>query len=1247
MVKPRIITPNKFLKGLLILLLAPIAVLVLLAAYVYWTNSRPQAGRLQTRVAPQVVLPGREAAYFMTFTGEEKIDTAKPAEIDVAFLIDVSGSMTTSLPAMSDAAYKVAGQLAAEKGRIRFALIRFDTEAEITTPWTDDPDVLLSGLRRLESFTGQNDTRAAFTRLSELFKSSRPGAKKAVVFYTDGLLDFCNSSLPGTPCPDGPMSEQEMIDKAAELRGEGFELFSIGLPGSGSAPLMGEITDSPSRVFDPVDLEDLAANFRKAVDGVIGDGEEGGQLINRIDGRHFSVPLQGTSWGVDRTGALTLSVGKLPATATSYAHPLVPLSAGLWRVGVDAPRLTFAAANGRLMNLRAEHRPAVLVLTWMTLFWLFLPMLLWTLVYLLQPRPQDPQPVTPQPEISRPRPPSLLPALPHPTSERLAPVPSLFIGLGGAGRRSLEATRAELKQAHVGEPSPPYKFLWLDLDTKEAEKKTVFDDWSEFPIEPVIAPPEIRHVYSYRPEPGNLPEYLRWFEAQDYLNVPRETLNLSEGTRGDRSLGRLALFQWLSQTENGLLEILERDCAELAKIHSPDGTRQIVVFASPDGGTGSSWFIDVGRLLKRLTRTQQKQGDIEFTPEVIGVLSTTPLGQNAPSRHALEVEFGSASLAGAFPQRNTYGQEHRLLDLLDQESPYGWVFTVSAYDDDSVAAQAAELAAIAVERYPRSSLLKTTDPLHPVRFTSARTKAIHVLPVQLSERIEAEVFLRTLGPEVLLDLDASLDGGFELKPINDDRANSLLREWTRTEPAGTPLQLLLMSASDSSLTQGFLRVMKEGTPPTKQWFLQSFIGAVNLRLHGHRDSDGSEWNRGWMPGEAIAILQLLAVRLENVVVAEMSAMGLSPTAIEGVDCVRKVAVSAVTQLKTWTAELCTACRESYKKHLDSTRRPQELQRLSDRTYLDPLPDPKSVDRWIKEIFESWLHTPNATAAIRERLLFTFIPEEESVRLVIRSYVDRMQEYSTAQSAVGALQAQARALATLAPAVRIGGALAKEPQPRRVQLAEELVDGSGAPDEVLVVAPESDDPAETRAVTDFCKSVSQPLGHGSRCDEFGDDQTALRRLELRGTNLASVAPAARTVFVTLAEQEAELLRLRAEKKHNVEVATFPSELRVALSHPAAFTSFVLAYKAGHIGLHKDAAGADQWSFVDTGEFLTSSAEPTLAQAAATYSWYVTDHPTAFEQIGNGGSFTKLNHWKQSRGVADDDTLTLIAIDIYQD
>ena len=1245
--RSRTIDRKKFLKGLLILLLAPLVVLALFAAYVYWANSRPQTGQLQARVEPQVILPGGEATYFITFTGEQPKPRATPTTVDIVFLIDVSGSMTSSLPAMADAAHRVAQELSSEKGRIRFSLIRFDTEAEVSTPWTEDPEALFAGLKRLETFTGENDTRAAFVKLDELLAQSRPEAEKVAVFYTDGVLESCNQNLPNTPCPSGPMSNSEMVEKAAELRAEGVKLFSIGLPGYGSAPLMLEMTGSPSHIFDPVDAADLAVNFRLVARVMAGGLGEGGQLSHLVDGRHFAAPLEGTSWGVDSRGALNLSVGKLPKLATTYAHPLVPLSSGLWRIGFEPPRLTLSAEDGGLINLQAERRPLLLVISWMMLLWGLLPGTLWTLFYLTQRTPPPIEPNILLPDIQRPRSPTLLPSLPVVDEKREAPVPTLFLGIGGAGRRSLHATRAELKQGHLGLPSQPYKFLWIDVDTKEPEQATPFEEWSEYPIKELMAPAEIRRAQAYLPEPGQTPAHLKWFDAQRYLNVAREALNLAEGTRGDRALARLALFQWLAQEEDALLSVLVDACRELAQASTVDETRQIVVFATPDGGIGSGWFLDIGRLLHRITRRQQAQAEIEFIPEIIGVLSDAPGKPNFENRRALGIEFGAAALSGAFPQRTTYDPGKELLDDTDKESPFNWVFTTSAYDDNSVAAQNAALAAVLVERHPRTSLLKASDSLQPRQFISVQTQSVQVLPAQLYERIHYEIFLRTVGPELLLDLEASVKGGFSLKSVNEETAARHLLEWAQAEPPSTPLQLLLAAASDRSLAPGFLRIMQGSSPPTQEWFASTLSNSLTLRLRGHRDPDDSQWHRDWMPGEAIATLSLLAKRLEVAVLPEAKAMGAPAHTIEIINLVKNLVSAIAEQLEVWANEFCEVCEEFNQRHKNFSRVNVELRRISGRTYLEPLHEQERVSRWIKEIFETWLGTPDTTSAIRERLFFAAVSEGNSMRLILRSYVDSPKEFDTAAEAINALDEQARLLAHVVPAIRIGGALAKEPQERRQQLAEQLVDTTTAPREVLIVAPQAGHSEEARAIDEFCQLVPQPPSHGRRFDQRGDDQTAVRRLELTEKVFAEGGEQAQLLYIANAEQQAELLRLRAENKYKIAVSVFPPELRVALSHPAAFGSFARAYKAGHIILREDTAGASQWSYLDTGEFLTFGPEPTLAQAAANYASYVSSPPQTFDVVGEGGKFTKLAQWRKKRGSTDDDTLTLIAVDVYED
>src|SRR5688572_8407288 len=103
---------RRFLIGALWLILAPTLTCLAFAAYAYIGNSFSQTGALQTSISPAVVFPWQMATYRIDFSGEtEKAEKAKEQPVDFLFMIDVSGSMTESLPVMSDAAHNVTREL--------------------------------------------------------------------------------------------------------------------------------------------------------------------------------------------------------------------------------------------------------------------------------------------------------------------------------------------------------------------------------------------------------------------------------------------------------------------------------------------------------------------------------------------------------------------------------------------------------------------------------------------------------------------------------------------------------------------------------------------------------------------------------------------------------------------------------------------------------------------------------------------------------------------------------------------------------------------------------------------------------------------------------------------------------------------------------------------------------------------------------------------------------------------------------
>jgi hypothetical protein len=1224
---------KKFILGLILLLVAPTLVVLLLALYAYWDNARPQTEDLQTWVKSAVVLPWQDTAYFIKYNGKKpEPQPTSPPNLDVVFIVDVSSSMTGSLPAMAVAATDVLKEFVASRpGQINFALVRFDTAAQTTNDWTDDPQRLQSGLGNTAYVSdGGTDPRMAFQELDKLLSKARASAKKVVVWYTDGGF--------------GGMSYDEIITKSKSLRSSGVEIFGVGPPVGGAASIVSEMTGDPRRVFNPTNAKDLTNSFRFLAEGIMFGVGEAGQISHRLDGRHFSAPLEGTNWNTDRSGTLNLSIGRLPETPVTYAHPLSPLSMGLWSVGVEPPRLVFTDKNEQLQKVSATHRPLLLVITWWTLLLLLLPAIAWALFH-IPIRTRSVVEETPLPGIPRLHLPNRLPALPRIDEDRLPPIPTLFIGLGGAGRRALHAARADLRQAHLGHEGQPYRFLWIDLDTKEANRETPFDQWEQYAIEELVAPPEIRQVSI--PEFGKTPENLKWFDVYKYQDVPRNELNLAEGSRGDRSLARLALFQWLAKKKD-LLSTLESKCEELMAMNSEDGTRQIVVFASSGGGVGSGWALDIGRLLHRITRRRQAQGD-EFVPETVCVISESRNSPHPENQKALQIEMETATLTGAFPHRVTYAEKEPLLDEVDTESPYNWIFKVDDFEDDSLASQCGELAATLIERHPRSSLLDQTSMLDSRRPILTITHGLHVLPTLVYDQVRYELFLRIVGPDILLDIEPDLTGGFAPKKVREEVAFTNLQEWVKDEPPGTPWQLLLAAAVDSSLAQGFLKTTQGSSAATKEWFANSISASLTRKLHGHSDAEKLSWHRDWMPGDTIATLRLLANRLEQNLKPQLKLQNDAPDAVRIVDYLITVSRSAADEIEKWLQNFCVICEKVSRQSADLARMQQKLDKLNRRSFINPESSRQQVESWARIGLEKWLGTPDTVSAICERLFLALVVEGSRTRVNVRSCIEGVKDFPTAEELASAIDRYSRALAYLVPAIRIEGALASIPEEGRVPLAKKLVDSQTRPRQVLVIAPRVSDQHDfsLRAIEEFKKLVPEPAHHGSRNDQGGDDHSALRRLELvESTDGAQLSTRTRLPLIQLAEQAAESLRQSAEKKHQVEVPQFPAQLRIALSNPEAFRSFARAYKAGHIIRQLDAAGAQQWMFMDTSEFLTFGGDQSLASAAANYIWYAKSHSQSFDKVGDGGSFAKLEAWLKERTPPDDDTLVQIAIDVYE-
>ena len=1257
---------QRFRLGLIVLLLAPLVVLVAFAIYVYLANAQPQTGELQTRVSPQVVMPWGEAVYYIDYAGFKPTPTPAPSptptpaptpappppQIEMAFIVDESGSMTASIGEMAAAAQSVVQDLTKERpGRIRYAAIRFSDTADIQTDWTDSPAQLSQGLGAIgqQPKGGGTDGLVAFNKLDELLATARPKANKVVIFYTDGVMySFFNGN--------------QIREAARRLReDQHVDIYSVGLPYVGSDSIMIEVTGSPDKVYDPANSAELARVFQE-IKAIFAPApstpggappapkrprESSGQLSHRLDGRHFETPLEGTNW-MPGGGAIQLKIQPILEEPATYAHPVVPLSAGLWSVGVEPPRLVFADKDGNLHRVEAQRRPLLLKVTYFTLLLMLLPALLWALAHAPRrvKRPVDVKKELELPPIPPPTLPDPLPLLPRPTLERLAPIPTLFVGLGGYGRRALHAVRADLKQAHIGRAGEPYRFLWIDTDTQEAERESPFEDWEGYKIESLVAPPAVRQTESYLPEPGRGPDHMQWFDAYAYREAPRPLLNLADGAKGARALARLALFRWLSAS-NGIFPTLVEQFKQLAALPAVDGARQVVIFGASDGGVGSGWFLDFGRLFQRIARQQQSQG-LDALPEVIGVLCEDPERRHPENRRAVTMELETAMTTRKFPQRVTYAPGETTLDQVEAQSPYHRVFSVAADDKNSVAAQCGELASVLVERHPRAALLDQAHTVPDHMAVAAKIFSAHVLPTLIYDQVRCEIFLRLLGPDILLDVVADAQGGLRPQTVAADRAGELLDDWSRAETPGSPLQLLLRAAVDPSAAASFVNLMRDTPSAPLGWFGEAFSTAVTQRLQGRAVGEGA-WERGWKPGEAVATLRLLAARLERNVKPELRTLNAPAQATEVADHVISLANSAAADLEKWVQDFCRVCEQvaAQRGRLDQARR--QLLYLQGRIYLDLELKTDQVIRWARAELESRLGTPDTVSAIRKRFFFGVTADGARAQAAIHSFIAEPRSFAAATEVAAAIDQLARALALNVPAMRIGGVLGSMPDERRRELARKLVRAETQPQQALVVLPQTTGlgDEERQAVEEFGRAIPKPPAHGPRAQQNGDDHSAVRRIELSEAEAGESARAGVALpFIEMAESIAEAVRRRAERKYQIALPAFPPRLRIALGRPSAFRSFARAYKAGHIGLRQDDRGQDQWVFTDTDQFLSFANESSLAHAAANYVRDVANHPESFATSGSGGSFTKLEQWRAQRVAPDPDTLTQIAVDVYE-
>lgn len=1143
-----------FLLGLIAWVFLPTATIGGLYLYARLGNAAPHPGALTCGLDANAVFTGDAATYSVIFDGSGRTPGAAPPKpIDLVLAVDISGSIGGALPALTGAVGSAARSLAAAAD-VRFALVSFDTSAYPVSSWNSDPAVLERGLATLRP-GGGTDITPVFPVVEGLRALKRPGARTVLIFFTDGLFDVSASTE----------------RTAAALRNADGDIHVVGLPQQPLPETMHLLTGQPGNLFNTASLDDLTRQFQHLRNRIVEGIGFNARLDQTLDPRHFGVPQPSAGW-LAADGAMSRFAGTLTPQRQVFSHPVTAGTIGLWRVGSQPARLSFTNPAGQMEEHTCAPRPLLLVLDGWILAIAYTPVGVWCLVGLLaMPRRMPPGSGRKSiGELTLPAP-IPLPAPAPPPREPGPAMPTLFIGLGGSGAAALERMMEQVERRDGGRPDLSNTWLLLDVDRvmmKPRSPRAACPPPDLAGLEPLVAA-------------GRMPAHLDWFPVERYRDAAHDQFSVARGSGGDRMLARLAFFRWVA--EGDLVHTLRIFLNDLGCIPAPDGVRQVILVAGDAGGFGSAAFADTARLVRRLAP--------DVGTEVIGVLlrdGAEHEPQRLANREALRRELETTQLAGALwrPWTSYAGRGDPVLDSVDEQSPFNWVFAVDGRNAADTVARSGHLAAVLTDRHPRWTLLAAlAADDHPGALPTAVT-AVQVRADLLREWLAAELFLRVVASDGLVDLEPAPGGGFQPVTPAPGKALDLLTDWARAAEGPLAWRDLLARAAGTERPQGDGDGDRDGDAPAQhpadriEWLRRVLAAEVTRRLAG-RDNGGG-WKRELPAAAAPEVLRRLAERLETLGDGDADAgTALAADA-------RRLA----GQFDVWLRTLAGAALGAHERRTAALSRLDEPA-VAGEVFLDG--SGTADERLVRAAFETWLPGHRDVAsALRERLHFAAVRDRGDVALVMRCYIGPPRDHTDPEIAASELARLLRD-ATALPAELLEGRLVHHLSADGQRLAQRLVQDERPPWISLLVLPETpDDPG---ALAGFARQVRDPAGHRHRHDVAGNDRGAVRRVAIAVPN-GEPADLPALPLVSRAEVTGERLRARLRHRFGRFVPLLPPALRLASADPDGLAAFARAYRRGVVIRIVDAAGQPQWA-VAGGGVLTGGAHASLSGAALAF------------------------------------------------
>lgn len=1188
---------RQLLAGVLLLLALPALAVAGLWGYAGWRNQQAGAGDLACGLSASLVFGSSDVEAHCRFTAPAGTAQAQP--IDMVILVDVSGSMQSSLPAIGEAIRSLSRHLLdGGEGRVQIAVVRFDEPAVIDVRWTTDFGVVDSGLTALKLMKGNNDTREAFVRLRELMDSARPNSRKLAVFFTDGQLDV----------EPNVMTWAEMEAAARDLR-EGrnhLRFYALGLPGSLDGN-MERITGTTANLLRSTGVGDFARQLHEVAYQELPVFASGAEFNVPVHGAAFELRSGPAEWSIGAQGSLTQKDITLLAGANWARMPLKTTSIGLWSLGDDKARLTWRRPDGTVGEAVCAAVPMLLIVPW----WLALLGLLPALAYLAwgveRLLRSVPPPMTfPLPQL--PPSPSIdvLPLAPmtRPPAGQ-PPVASLIIGLGGEGGTALSGLALDVKH-RLREASGRISLLHLDVDASD----TAVAD-----VRRLTAPPAATDLTQIVSAAGQA-----WFDAERYRHSARSQLDLSKGADGDRMLARLALFRWLEADLCDQLNAALTDIARAAGKQPP----QVLLLASAGGGFGGGTIIDFARLLRRLDRLRQaRSGGPAAEITLLLLIGGTGKAQN--NEMALLEELQHAQRNGLYPSPTVYGSENPLSAAVDAEAPANWLIAVKGNNGSDLIEPAAALYDAELREALVRSLPDTA--LAPTELTA---RSLLVLPTLIRDLVADELTLRLIA-DLLPGMSPAPEGGYRIPPLPPETAQAMLDRWAERDATASLWRALLNVAADGGAGTQYLALeMAPYGSPGPDWFLSAFSVSVSAML-------ASDEAQGWHISAALMALRLFAERLHGPMARDL------PDHAPLLTRIADEADQLCANLEVWISKLLQGCST----HAAHVAQLHDLKNLCDvpgsRTVLDSCSDRQGIERHCSRLFDEALGGKPAARFIA----FAAEYDDGSLTLTLRSGLTASARALTPETAIAQLRQGLRALSETLPIARIDSALADLPDGEWRRRLQALAPSQSAAGEALLSVPVASERARASFIDTMVEAVIEPAGVIHRQVVESGDTTIIRRLQWGMTQVQPHRQAARQQHLPVAQLAAisgAAMRRHLEMKLEVALPPLPPELCLALSQPESFRQFADAYRAGQIVQARAADGTQQWFLTPDGPYLTDQSPCSLAAAAATFPGLGRIPSAATCAPPSPGDFSLVDRWV--RGQADDsnmdDVLSLAAM-----